>query len=160
METWDPSTSTTFNFEYWAGDDWGYTQYSRFLEGRDRDGVITREASFSGTADPPGPRFLRVRQDDECRRAKNAWNRCMSDCVKERLNNGLWAGVAGGVAAARPCAQGAGAVGALGPYAAAGVFLGCMIGGAGTAAGLALVHQFGIRDACDSAGHCGRKPSC
>ena len=159
VETYDPSTSTTFNFEFWAGDDWGYTRYTRFIEGRDREGHFTREASFS-----PEHGFVGLMkagyQPNQCPE-RNAWKACMRECLKNRLNNAMWASVAGGLGSVRPCAALAGKAGIGGGFfIGAGVFLGCTLGGAAIAGGAALIYQFGTQPGCDSGANCGSQPSC
>ncbi len=172
VETWNPSTSTTFQAEYWAGDDWGYTSYARFLESRDREGRIIREASSKVLAEPPvfrkassqgaptEPMFFRAGYQPQCAQIRASWRSCMRDCLQERLNASLWTAVGGGVASARPCAGYAGKAGLAGPYAALGVFVGCMVGGSATAGALAMVYNFGVRESCDSATLCGPSPTC
>ena len=160
VETWNPSTSTTFLAEYWAGDDWGVTTWARFLEGRDRYGHLTREVSLQGRGIAGSIGLLKVGFRQTCAQQKAEWRSCMRECLKERLNTGLWASVLGGMASARTCAQYGGKAGVAGPYVGLGVFAGCMIGGAATAGAAAMVYQFGVRPSCDSAGVCGSAPSC
>lgn len=159
VETWSPSTSTTFDFRYWVNDDWGVTDYARFIEGRDREGRQTRASGKSEFVDVP--RLLRTAfGQTDCGAERAAWRWCMRECVKERLNASIWAAVGGGIGSIRSCAQGATRAGSLGPYVAAGAFVGCSLLGAGMAGGFALVYQFGSRDACDAPSQCGAAPQC
>lgn len=159
VETWSPSTSTTFDFTYWEDDTWGATSYARFIEGRDREGRLTR-ALGKAAKTVNMPRLINaVFGQTTCQELTN-WRSCMRECVKARLNNSMWAAVGGGIGSVRLCATNATRAGAFGPYVAAGVFMGCVLLGASMAGGIAMVAQFGSQDACDAASVCGAQPSC
>jgi len=161
VDTWDPSTSTTFDFRYWTNDYWGATSYTRLIELRDRDGRITKEVA--GRVQPVDvPRLLKAvfGQTDECRQARAAWRQCMRECLKERLNASLWTAVGAGGGSVKSCATNATRAGAFGIYVAAGVFLGCELLAAGMAGGMAIVYQFGARESCDGYSNCGPAPTC
>jgi hypothetical protein len=163
VETWNPySTSTTFQAEYWTGDVNGYTTWARFLEGRDRDGHLTREVSLQGSGFvPPSFGMMKARFRQTCARQRADWRGCMRDCMRERLNVGLWTAIGAGSGSARICGQFAGRAGIGGGiYVGLGAFVGCVVGSAGIAGGSALIYQFGVRESCDSAQYCGPAPSC
>jgi hypothetical protein len=157
VDTWNPSTSTTFQAEYWAGDDWGYARWARFLEGRDRDGHVTREASARTTVGASGFGVMKagwLGLQQSCAEQRRDWRNCMHECVRDRLQSALYSAVQSGLGPSRRCAEGDGR------YVGFGSFIACMVKDVFGDGASALWEQFGPRPACDSNSFCGAAPSC